>query len=80
MMLRTQSSLSEEKYQPAKQEAERLGISLRNVLPVDDSQPWMNYAGMVESENTQSSQSIDDGLWSQRLMSTSKSKTQTDCP
>lgn len=47
MMLRTQSSVSEEKYQAAKQEAERLGISLaallrcslRNVLTVDDSQP-----------------------------------------
>ncbi|ABW27590.1 hypothetical protein [Acaryochloris marina] len=68
MVLRIQSSLSEEKYQAAKQEAERLGISLaelrksslRNVPPVDGSQPWMNYAGMVESEDTQSSQSIDD--------------------
>ncbi|MGR3278149.1 CopG family transcriptional regulator [Acaryochloris marina NIES-2412] len=72
MMLRTQSSLSEEKYQAAKQEAERLGISLvellqrslRNVPPVDGSQPWMNYAGMVESEDTQSRQPIDDMIYS----------------
>lgn len=71
MMLRTQSSLSEEKYQAVKQEAERLGISLaallrrslRNVLLVDDSQPWMNYTGMVESGDTQSSQSRDDMVY-----------------
>lgn len=71
MMLRTQSSLSEEKYQAAKQEAERLGISLaelwksslRNVPPVDGSQSWMNYAGIVASGDTHSSQLIDDRVY-----------------
>ena len=67
-MLRTQISLSEEEYDAAKQEAQRLGISLaellrrslRAVLPVDQSKPWMQYAGMVESGDSQSSQSIDE--------------------
>ncbi|WP_010473704.1 CopG family transcriptional regulator [Acaryochloris sp. CCMEE 5410] len=67
-MLRTQISLSEAEYEAAKQEAQRLGISLaellrrslRNALPVDQSKPWMQYAGMVESGNPQSSQSIDE--------------------
>ena len=67
-MLRTQISLSEEEYEAAKQEAQRLGISLaellrrslRNALPVDQAKPWMQYAGMVESGNPQSSQSIDE--------------------
>lgn len=67
-MLQTQISLSEEEYEAAKQEAQRLGISLaellrrslRNALPVDQSKPWMQDAGMVESGNSQSSQSIDE--------------------
>ncbi|MGB7415669.1 MAG: CopG family transcriptional regulator [Thermosynechococcaceae cyanobacterium] len=56
-MLRTQISLSEEEYTAAKREAQRLGISLaellrrslRTVLSVDDSKPWMHYAGRVKS-------------------------------
>lgn len=67
-MIRTQISLSEEEYSAAKREASRLGISLaellrrslRNVLPVDDSKPWMRYAGMVESGDPESSQHIDE--------------------
>jgi hypothetical protein len=51
-MIRTQISLSEQEYEAAKQEARRLGISLaellrrslRQVLPVDDTRPWMRYA------------------------------------
>ena len=67
-MVRTQISLSEEEYEAAKLEAERLGISLaellrrslRQLLPVDQSKPWMRFAGMVESGDSSSSQKIDD--------------------
>lgn len=67
-MVRTQISLSEEEYEAAKQEAERLGISLaellrrslRTVLPADGSKPWMRYSGMVETGDPASSQSIDE--------------------
>ncbi len=66
-MIRTQVSLTEREYQAAKMEAKRLGISLaellrrslRSMLPADESKPWMRYAGMVESGNTESSQDID---------------------
>jgi hypothetical protein len=67
-MIRTQISLSEKEYEMAKREAARLGISLaellrrslRQVLPVDESKPWMRYAGMIESGDAQSSRSIDE--------------------
>ena len=68
IMMRTQVSLSEDEYEAAKREAERLGISLaellrrslRGMLPVDESKPWMRYAGMVESGDPNSSLNIDD--------------------
>jgi hypothetical protein len=71
MMIRTQISLSEDEYKLAKREARRLGISLaellrrslRTVLPVDESGPWMRYAGMVESGDRESSQRIDDVIY-----------------
>lgn len=74
MMVRTQISLSEEEYAAAKREAERLGISLaellrrslRGVLPVDESKPWMRYAGMVESGDPGSSRRIDDVVYGQK--------------
>lgn len=67
-MIRTQISLSEDEYRAAKQEAERLGISLaellrrslRTMIPADESKPWMRYAGMVETGDPNSSQRIDD--------------------
>lgn len=73
-MIRTQISLSEEEYQAAKREAQRLGISLaellrrslRTMLPVDDSKPWMRYAGMVESGDPQSSQRIDEVVYGRK--------------
>ena len=73
-MVRTQISLSEEEYQAAKREAQRLGISLaellrrslRTMLPVDDSKPWMRYAGMVESGDPQSSQRIDEVVYGRK--------------
>jgi hypothetical protein len=74
MMIRTQISLSEEEYETAKREAERLGISLaelmrrslRHLLPVDQSKPWMRFAGMVESGDSRSSQNIDDVVYGQK--------------
>ena len=71
IMIRTQISLPEAEYQAAKAEAARLGISLaellrralRGALPVDGSSPWMRYAGMVESGDSQSSMHIDQVVY-----------------
>jgi len=73
-MVRTQISLSEDEYAAAKHEAARLGISLaellrrslRTVLPVNDDQPWMRYAGMVETGDPKSSQKIDDVIYGRK--------------
>ena len=73
-MIRTQISLSQEEYEAAKRESRRLGISmaellrrsLRQVLPVDETKPWMRYAGMIESGNPKSSQGIDDVVYGQK--------------
>ena len=70
-MIRTQVSLSPEEYEAAKREARRLGISLaellrrslRRLLPVDESKPWMHFAGMVESGDPESSRSIDEVIY-----------------
>lgn len=67
-MIRTQVSLTPDDYRAAKLEAQRLGISLaellrrslRSVLPVDESAPWMRYAGMIESGDPHSSERIDE--------------------
>ena len=74
IMIRTQISLTSEEYQAAKREASRLGISLaellrrslRSILPVDESAPWMRYAGMIESGDRSSSQNIDDVVYGQK--------------
>ena len=73
-MIRTQISLTEDEYGAAKREASRLGISLaellrrslRTMIPVDESKPWMRYAGMVESGDPQSSRNIDDVVYGQK--------------
>jgi len=67
-MIRTQISLSEEEYAAAKAEAQRLGISLaelvrrslRNLLPVEEEKPWMRYAGLVETGDPESSRRVDE--------------------
>lgn len=67
MTIRTHVSLTEEEHQAAKDEAQRLGISLaellrrslRAMLPVEANPPWMRYAGMVESGDPHSSQRSD---------------------
>jgi hypothetical protein len=74
IMVRTQISLSEEEYQAAKAEAARLGVSLaellrrslRSLLPMDDTRPWMRYAGMVETGDPASSQHIDDIIYGRK--------------
>ena len=73
-MIRTQISLTENDYLAAKREAERLGISLaellrrslRAVIPADEAKPWMRYAGMVESGDPRSSQNIDDVVYGRK--------------
>ena len=73
-MIRTQISLSEQEYVAAKREAKRLGISLaellrralRTVLPVDDSKPWMRYAGMIETGDPRASRTVDDVVYGQK--------------
>ena len=67
-MIRTQISLDSVDYQLAKREAEALGVSLaelvrralHDVLPAATGVPWMRYAGLVESGNSRSSQTIDE--------------------
>ena len=73
-MIRTQISLSEDEYHAAKLEAERLGVSLaellrrslRTMIPADESRPWMRYAGMVESGDPDSSRNVDDIVYGQK--------------
>jgi Ribbon-helix-helix protein, copG family len=67
-MIRTQISLEEREYALVKKEAAALGISiaelvrraLRQAFPVNDQAPWMRYAGLVASGDSNSSQSIDE--------------------
>jgi len=67
-MTRTQVSLDEQDYKLAKKEAQALGISvaeyvrraIRHFLLPSGHPAWMRYAGLVESGNPRSSQSIDD--------------------
>ncbi|HVR62528.1 MAG TPA: CopG family transcriptional regulator [Polyangia bacterium] len=73
-MIRTQISLSRDEYSAAKREAARQGISLaellrrslRTALPVNDTHPWMRYAGMVETGDSRSSQKIDDVIYGRK--------------
>ena len=67
-VLRTQISLDEQDYKLVKREAAALGVSvaeyvrraLQSTLPPSGQPRWMRYAGLVESGNPQSSQSIDE--------------------
>jgi hypothetical protein len=67
-MIRTQVSLDERDYTLAKKEAAAMGIpvaeyvrrAIRRVLPPSHRPAWMRYAGLVESGNSRSSQSIDE--------------------
>ncbi len=67
-MIRTQVSLDKRDYMLVKKEAKALGIpvaeyvrrAIRHMLPVSGRPVWMRYAGLVESGNPKSSQSIDE--------------------
>jgi len=73
-MIRTQISLSDSEYRAAKREAARLGISLaellrrslRTLLPADEARPWMRYAGMIDTGDSQASRKIDDVVYGQK--------------
>ena len=73
-MVRTQVSLDEAEYAAAKQEAARLGLSMaefvrrsiREQLPAASDKPWMRYAGMVESGDSDSSRKIDEVVYGRR--------------
>lgn len=67
-MIRTQISLEKHEYMLAKKEALARGISVaelvrravRQIVPPEADAPWMRYAGLAESGNPRSSQSIDE--------------------
>ena len=73
-MIRTQVSLEENEYAAAKAEAKSLGISVaelvrravRQMLPPQGDGPWMKFAGLVETGNPRSSQSIDEIVYGQK--------------
>jgi hypothetical protein len=74
-MIRTQVSLDEQLYEDAKKEARRLGISFAELCRRALSQmlggphlgePWMRYAGSVESGDPHSSRSVDEVVYDRR--------------
>ena len=73
-MIRTQISLDEREYGIAKREARTLGISVaefvrravREALPPRGQGPWMRFAGLVETGNPNSSQSVDEIVYGQK--------------
>ena len=73
-MRRTQISLDEREYSLVKKQAAKLGISvaewarraIREMLPPEREATWMRYAGLVESGNPRSSQSIDEVVYGRK--------------
>lgn len=71
-MIRTQVSLDAAEYELVKRQSRALGMSIaevirravRDALPYDAHSPWMRFAGFVESGNPQSSQSVDEIVYS----------------
>jgi negative regulator of replication initiation len=72
-MLRTQISLDHDMYKRVKSEARRLGISVAELLrralastmqpAASTRQPWMRFAGSLESRDVGSSRSVDDVVY-----------------
>lgn len=71
-MVRTQISVEPETYEQAKQEAKRRGISFAELVrrslaqtlpPRDEDQPWMRFAGAVESGDPSSSTTVDEVVY-----------------
>ena len=73
-MIRTQISLEQREYSLAKKQARALGISVaefvrravRDALPARGQAPWMKFAGLVETGDPRSSQSIDELVYGQK--------------
>lgn len=73
-MIRTQISLDKHEYAVTKAEAKSLGISVaefvrravRDALPPRGEGAWMKFAGLVESGDSRSSQSIDEIVYGQK--------------
>jgi len=73
-MIRTQISLDEREYVLAKEHARVLGVSVaefvrravREALPSIGQAPWMKFAGLVETGDPRSSQSIDELVYGQK--------------
>ena len=67
-MIRATISLDDREYELAKEEAHALGISVaefvrravREALSPAADGPWMRFAGLVETGDSRSSQSIDE--------------------
>ena len=70
-MIRTQISLESKDYALARKQAKALGISvaefvrraIRERLPAEEAASWMRYAGMVESGDSRSSESVDQTVY-----------------
>jgi hypothetical protein len=70
-MIRTQISLPADEYELVKKQARILGISIaevirravRDALPYSEAGAWMRFAGLVESGDPKSSQSIDEIIY-----------------
>ena len=75
-MIRTQVSLDEPMYKEAKREARRLGISFAELVrralaqvmgdPAAVKEPWMRYAGTVESGDPEASRTVDEVVYGDR--------------
>ncbi len=73
-MIRMRVNLDEREYTMAKKEAQALGISVaefvrravRQALPPRAHPSWMRYAGLVESGDIHSSESIDEAVYGRR--------------
>jgi Ribbon-helix-helix protein, copG family len=73
-MIRTQISLDAREYKLVKKQAKALGVSLaefvrravREKLPLVGSPPWMRFAGLVESGDPNSSQSVDELIYGRK--------------
>ena len=73
-MIRTQVSLDEHDYELAKEQARAIGVSvaefvrraIRSSLPGENEAPWMKFAGLVETGDPRSSQSVDELVYGQK--------------
>ena len=75
-MIQTHVKFSKREFAAVKREAARLGLgvdeflrrSVRDLLPVDPSKPWMRFAGMIESGDRRSSRRIDEVVYGPKAL------------